>query len=126
MYFTERFDVLETQSYVRPGGPTRGSSVQSRTGMSRGGNRMQGGERGPSRGRRPQQIRKPRTSGLSGKHFEDARMRTEEMRSERHEGEKKKVTIPPLAPGDVRVLVLGGVEERSWQTGAENRYCART
>lgn len=67
-----------------------------------------GGERG-SGGRIP--LRKPRTSGLSGKHFEEARMRTEEMRHERQEGERKKHTIPPLAPGDVRVIVFGGVEE---------------
>ena len=33
------------------------------------------------------------------------------MRNERKEGDKKKITIPPLAPGDVRILVLGGVEE---------------
>ena len=56
-------------------------------------------------------MRKPRTSGLSGKHFDEARIRTEEMRNERKEGDKKKVEIPPLAPGDVRILILGGVEE---------------
>lgn len=104
-----------TQSYVRPGGATRGGAPIPRGNSGRGGgapNRgrdAQGGRAGG--GRRPQQIRKPRTSGLSGKHFEDARMRTEEMRNERHEGEKKKVIIPPLAEGDVRILILGGVEE---------------
>ncbi len=101
-----------TQSYVRPGGSPQGGSRGSAPRSS--GGRPQGRQTGAAESggrRRPQQIRKPRTSGLSGKHFEDARMRTEEMRTERHDNEKKKVTIPPLAPGDVRVLILGGVEE---------------
>ncbi len=68
-----------------------------------------GAGRKGSGGRIP--LRKPRTSGLSGKHFDEARIRTEEMRNERKDSEKKKIEIPPLAPGDVRVLVLGGVEE---------------
>ncbi len=90
-----------TQSYVRPGGEHRG-------GMRGGPRGAAPKERGP---RRQREIRKPKTSGLSGKHFEEARARAEEMRSERHEGEKKRVTIPPLAPGDVRIVILGGVEE---------------
>ncbi len=103
-----------TQSYVRPGGaPQRGNGgrPQGPRGTSPRPQGRGGSGAGERRGGRPQQIRKPRTSGLSGKHFEDARIRTEEMRSERREGEKKKVTIPPLAPGDVRILILGGVEE---------------
>lgn len=82
--------------------PVSGASKPTPSRTSRG------GERGGS-GRIP--LRKPRTSGLSGKHFEEARVRTEEMRHERQEHERKKHTIPPLAPGDVRVIVLGGVEE---------------
>jgi ribonuclease J len=82
--------------------PASGGSNPSSSRNSRGGERGSGG-------RIP--LRKPRTSGLSGKHFEEARVRTEEMRHERQEGERKKHTIPPLAPGDVRVIVLGGVEE---------------
>ena len=109
-----------TQSYVRPGGApprsNRGRNDRPRTGAAArprtGGPAATGGASTERTGpRRQREIRKPRTSGLSGKHFEDARLRTEEMRAERKEGDKKKITIPPLAPGDVRILVLGGVEE---------------
>ena len=95
-----RVGTMSTDGDAVPRGTTRGprnSSSGSRNAAGGGGRR--------------QQIRKPRTSGLSGKHFDDARIRTEEMRNERSEGEKKKITIPPLAAGDVRVLILGGVEE---------------
>ncbi len=102
-----KFRANKTETGGRPSlqGERRPASGGSKPASSR---TSRGGERG-SGGRIP--LRKPRTSGLSGKHFEEARVRTEEMRHERQEGERKKHTIPPLAPGDVRVIVLGGVEE---------------
>jgi ribonuclease J len=67
---------------------------------------------GGARRQPPSSIRSVtrQSDGLSGKHFDDTRHRTEESREMRIHAEKKKVTIPPLAPGDVRVIVLGGVE----------------
>lgn len=56
-------------------------------------------------------IRKPRTSGLSSKHFEETRLRTEEARGARRLSENKKNDVPALAVGDVRIIILGGVEE---------------
>jgi ribonuclease J len=50
-------------------------------------------------------------TGAAGKHFDDTRHRTNESRDARRTAEKKKVTIPPLAAGDVRVIIFGGVEE---------------
>ncbi len=104
-----------TQTYVRPGGTrpktqrTNGVSPRGRTATNLENRNRTGQNGGPPR--RRQEIRKPRTSALSGKHFEEARTRSEEMRSDRKESERKKHEIPPLAPGDVRIVVLGGVEE---------------
>lgn len=66
------------------------------------------GRRTPSRGTNPAR-RNPRSQ--VGIHFERTRDLAMETRDGRQAVEKKKVTIPPLAPGDVRVVILGGVEE---------------
>ncbi len=52
-----------------------------------------------------------RASSLSSKHFDDTRHVTEEAREARKQQAKKKIEIPPLAPGDIRIIILGGVEE---------------
>ena len=96
------------QTYVRPGG-NKSRGQMNRNGMGR----PQGAPgrsthstssmRGNGGGRR--------ASTLSSKHFDDTRHATEESRDARKQAAKKKVEIPPLAPGDVRVIILGGVEE---------------
>jgi ribonuclease J len=44
-------------------------------------------------------------------HFTRTKDRIEEVRDHRSQEAHKKDTIPPLAAGDVRIIVLGGVEE---------------
>ncbi|HSE35065.1 MAG TPA: RNase J family beta-CASP ribonuclease, partial [Candidatus Paceibacterota bacterium] len=67
---------------------------------------------GPGR-RSPAHPGGPRRSTRQdiGIHFERTRDLALESRDDRKAVEKKKVTIPPLAPGDVRIVILGGVEE---------------
>jgi ribonuclease J len=115
---------------VRPGGdPTiRGRQNRGRnTGGSRtdpGRRPMRQGASSPSRVGSVSAQRTPsrpgtsspsrpqrRGTGAAGKHFDDTRHRTQESREARRTIEKKKVTIPPLAAGDVRVIIFGGVEE---------------
>ncbi len=49
--------------------------------------------------------------GAAGKHYDDTRHTVENDRELRKVSAEKKVTIPPLAEGDVRVIIFGGVEE---------------
>jgi hypothetical protein len=51
---------------VRPGGPSRGGAGRGPRPTD------QGGRGGRTGGGKRREIRKPRTSGLSGKHFEEA------------------------------------------------------
>ncbi len=90
---------------TRPGvfGGERGGQKARYTGRSE--------QSGTNRPRRAQPIRRPRTSGLSSKHFDETRQRTEEARNARKDTDKKRVEIPALGAGDVRVIILGGVEE---------------
>lgn len=82
----------------RPGAPGRMQSP--RPSMTRGGTGAPSTPRTVTR----------RPSGAASKHFDDTRHHVEESREMRRSVEKKKVIIPPLAPGDVRVVILGGVE----------------
>jgi len=108
-------------------GPTRtgaGNPSSPRGGAQGGGAGFSGRNRGTSSARpsfgRPQ---KPatRTSGgksapsssfgASGKHYDDTRHAIAESREMRHHVTEEKVNIPPLAEGDVRIIIFGGVEE---------------
>ncbi len=94
-------------SYTRPGGTRSAHSTNTRgprTASARTMGNTQGG-RGMRTGGRP------RTTGAAGKHFDDTRHAANESRDGRKRVEKKKVEIPPLAAGDVRIVILGGVEE---------------
>ena len=114
------------QSYVRPGGERRPQSPRS-GGKPAAGVRTQGGRpmrapapssRGPARNRSTGSSssapRRPQTAnprGAAGKHYDDTRHAVEESREMRHHVAEAKVFIPPLAAGDVRIIMLGGVEE---------------
>ncbi|MEK7118340.1 MAG: ribonuclease J [Patescibacteria group bacterium] len=50
-------------------------------------------------------------SGHSGRHYDNTRRAVAESREMRHHVVEQKMNIPPLAEGDVRVIVFGGVEE---------------
>lgn len=47
----------------------------------------------------------------SGKHYDDTRHAISEAREGRRHVTEARVEIPPLAAGDIRVVILGGVEE---------------
>jgi ribonuclease J len=66
----------------------------------------------PARPRRPMGRPPARQHARrSADHFTRTKARIEEVRDHRSQAAKKKVEIPSLAPGDVRIIVLGGVEE---------------
>lgn len=44
-------------------------------------------------------------------HFQRTRKTIEDIRDHRSESTARRATIPPLAEGDVRIIILGGVEE---------------
>lgn len=44
-------------------------------------------------------------------HFDNARGAAKEIKEKRRSEDTKKTQIPPLAPGDIRIIILGGVEE---------------
>src|SRR3989338_3944855 len=77
--------------------PSRGSSSRPRSGGS------SHGSRGPERRRE--------STGAAGKHYDDTRNAITVEREMRKQTAEKKVAIPPLAAGDVRIVILGGVEE---------------
>ncbi len=66
---------------------------------------------------RPMQPRRGGMSRTSGgntgnrTHFTRTRERVSHIRDERSHSEKKRVQIPALADGNIRVVILGGVEE---------------
>jgi ribonuclease J len=120
------FRTTGQQSYVRPGG----DRFKTRTGVKRGvgaagarpplhrGNAPhsspRGGRVGAASGNRRTERggSSPRSSfGAAGKHYDDTRHAVEDSRAMRHHVAEQKVVIPPLAAGDVRVIILGGVEE---------------
>jgi ribonuclease J len=68
-----------------------------------------GGARNRGAGGKP--ARTEHYSARSGGHYDDTRHAVEESREIRHHVAAEKVHIPPLAPGDIRVIMLGGVEE---------------
>lgn len=120
-----------TQSYVRPGGErTQGgrpiakpSAVRSsvptqggrpiRTTPSRDGVRRSPARSGTQGGGRPMKSASGgrTTTGAAGKHYDDTRHAVENDREFRKISAEKKVAIPPLVDGDVRVIIFGGVEE---------------
>ena len=124
------------QSYVRPGGdrnqqprnrakkvfvpsqknasgiPLRtqgGRPVQS-SAATRGSTAHQH-SRGSKTGSSGSRDRARSSSGSAGKHYENTRNAITAERDLRKLSEEKKEAIPPLAPGDVRVIIFGGVEE---------------
>lgn len=121
------------QSYVRPGGerkraPLRSAKkafVPSAKGSAIPVVRTQGGrpmrispatgqrERtgGGGSGRSPQRRNNNASHGASGKHYDDTRHAITAERELRKSTAEKKVEIPPLATGDIRVVIFGGVEE---------------
>ena len=67
---------------------------------------------GSKRGGRPGTKSNYRPSGSGERsHFTRTKERIEEVRDHRSQEARKKDIIPPIAPGDVRIIVLGGVEE---------------
>ncbi len=112
------------QSYVRPGGDSRGSALRRAPGAPL---RTQGGRPIVAQPSRPARDnvrrlsagvppRRPRTTapsraGVAGKHYDDTRHAVLAEREIHRSTEERKSTIPPLAEGDVRVIIFGGVEE---------------
>src|SRR3989338_8762755 len=122
------FRTVGQQSYVRPpklgfpGGAQGGASGRfafgSQGGFAKGhmggaGAHRPSGEKPPYGGARssgPSRGAQSRTPH-GGKHYDDTRHAIEKAHEMRHHIAEEKVAIPPLAPGDVRIVILGGVEE---------------
>lgn len=93
-----------------PGGYVRGAPTQHgriNTPPLRGGAQNGGRSSAPSRSGRPPQS----NIATAGKHYDDTRYAIIEAREMHHHVAPQKMHIPPLAPGDIRIIVLGGVEE---------------
>lgn len=100
-----------TQTYVRPGGDPR-RNMRSGGHTPRGNSTFSRGRGGTaSGGIKKHTVGKPRTTGPTGSHYDDTKHRIEESRDARYHAAEQKVKIPDLAPGDIRVIILGGVEE---------------
>ncbi len=100
------------QSYVRPGGAPKREVPRGPRPMKAGSPRSSMSAR-PTHRERDQRHTAPRSprAGVAGKHYDDTRHAIMAERDIRRTGAEKKLIIPALAEGDIRIIILGGVEE---------------
>lgn len=121
-YRTQASSTIRTTTPTAPHADAAGGAERRpHTPRSSGYNKRPQGQRfahGNNGGTRRAISRSSHDRGNSGSpsqggrsHFTNTRDRVMEVRHARNTEERKKVEIPPLAPGDVRVIILGGVEE---------------
>lgn len=100
-------------SYTKPPTPDRRLSLAGHgTSVSRNGKAPAKRTYRPERrGDRRDALQHPSGIRRTGKHYDDTKHAIEEARHMKKHAVEQKVEIPPLASGDVRVIILGGVEE---------------